>query len=362
MSAFDVADPAAVVRALFEADARGDDPSVYATGDLAGALNLIHRVEQQQEITARAFVPTQIEVERADGERAVVRLRAELRRAVRQPDGTWKAEITRLRGRATAIQVGGRWRVADLPLGRRSFAGALFATAPVVSSGLRFEVAAVESPRVLTYWALLENTGPETLTVERLGIHVHGLRGSVFPFGHGIPRARIETGGLWADSGTWRGAFRPRRGAIALDVRDDRGVSRVVAAPIRAPVRDTPWMRIRRHLRPARVLEAVGVAWLIVAAITTFTSFVAGVLLLGAGTYRAASLGIYLMGASRGRGIAIAATLVAAELILGTVLLFHVQRSQLMLSIWAPFAAYLVYSWWYAWKWLRETRAVANDV
>jgi hypothetical protein len=48
LSAFDVADPAAVVRALFEADARGDDPSVYATGELAGALNLIHRVERHR--------------------------------------------------------------------------------------------------------------------------------------------------------------------------------------------------------------------------------------------------------------------------------------------------------------------------
>jgi hypothetical protein len=330
--------PAEVVRALLEADAAGEDPSVYATGDLARSMRVEFEAEQHMEIAAREVTFRRLKTTREKENFALVKLDATYRMAVRQQDGTWHAGAIRQRGRARLTRVGDVWKVVDYPSAGGSRLRSLMRVEARPRKGaLELEAAAMEFRKRMKFPFVVRNMSTAPLTVEWVDIEVPVLPGvRATASGPCLARPVVEPGASWGSVVPWLGPYRPRRGTMIVRTSGPDGVAHSAAVDFAAR-----GLRVSRLFTVPRVLEVLGVVFLALATTASWTLFLSGIALLFAGVVRGVYIGSYLRYGSRGRGMLIATALVAAEIVAGTAMLFWHNVSWTTLAVWASLFAYL---------------------
>jgi hypothetical protein len=316
--------PADVVRALYDASAAGEDPSVHATGKLARSLRIEHAAWTHAEVAARSFEPRRLEVVRDDGANATVAIDGEYRLAYRQEgQKEWQGAGRRIRGRVHLARVDGEWKVADLPDSSGGMAArAIGSVEPFDPEGeLELDAVYATHPKRDSYSIALRNCGAAPLRVLRVRLEVRVFRLLALRLALPLTAERtLEPGGTWAFIVPWKAPFRGRDGALAVEAVDPSGRVHTAKVATHPPARPPLATRFRRAVTPPVVLEAAAVALLVWGLLPGWivTTFLPGILLAGAALYRAANLLFFVRYRGGGAALPLLSSLIAAELALGS--------------------------------------------
>lgn len=333
--------PVEAVRALYEASVAGEDPSVHAVGPLATAMHIEFESAREAEVAARSFVPQTLELVRDDGNEAVVTVRGDYRLAYRNED-EWKPHAQRIRGRARVRRTEQGWKVVDLPAGSISAVRTIGEVGAMERDGdLDIDVALSVLPLKDEFSIVVANRGERPLTLTTLELELP-LR-----FDAAIGLARRPVIQPNAHKGLrfgWVQPYRFSRGRVRVTARDDAGrlhtARRAFAPPPDPPLQ----VQIGRLFSWPRVLELATIVFVVTGIAPWWLrgTLIPGALLLLAAVLRAPSILYLLRHGARAAGVELAATLVAAEAIAGTTLIFYEDRSWTTVIIWATFVGLLV--------------------
>jgi len=331
-------EPEDAVRALYEADARLEDPSAYASGPLAEYLRLEFLAKDHLELGPASFIVQRLATVRNDGKTAEVELRADFRSTYRVIGGEWTAHSARVQGRARVEFGSDGWRVTDIPHGTPSRMRTVFSSALGTSDGdIELQATAIDQKRGVAFMWLVHNRSHTPLELSHLSFEAALLPG--LHFDGALPLRRrtvVQPGSTWGATSGWSGPYRFRGGRIAVDAVDGEGgrhSARVLLVP---PSNRLLRMRLARSFDLARLFEAVAAAFVVLGLLPSFriVPYIVGVALSIAAAARAPWLVLYALAGSRGRVFNFACGLVVAELGVGTALLFSSDHSVTTLMVW----------------------------
>jgi hypothetical protein len=326
----------AVVRALYETMAAGEDPSPHLTGPLADAVRIELLAARDAVVAARSFVERRIVLVRETGSDALVAVDGEHRLAY-QSDGEWKPHVARVHGLARARRTDEGWKVTDLPSGKLSALRSVGVVGPVELDGdLDFELAVSETPKHGDFYVVPKNHGERALTISHVEIETRMFRR--LPFVAPIPLSRSVVIGPLEDTGfRFRDVhpYRCSRGTLRLAARDETGRTHLAQRAFGPATRAELATRRGRIISQTRVLEAGAVlfAFTPLAPWWLWPLLVGGLLLLASVT-RLPPLLFMLRHGGRGVGLELSATVAAAEFIAGTILIFYDDRSWTTVAVW----------------------------